>query len=455
MKIKRMCLLEESSPSNCRFFSFYGLSSVQVDVLMVLVFGFTIKFGFYCLMVSSLSTSALGRHFTDIKGRVIEAEVIEVDSKQVKLKLAKNGKTYVVLLDTLSEPDREFLAQWGKITETQHHHADDDPSKGSSQVSAGATAVMMTKFGLKQNYDAKWPRLVSVDIGIEVEVVSEDEDKGEFVYHSPNYAFVCDVKLTKNVVKKFAVMFEATREYCRLLPISTMKAHLPGGEFRHKILLFEDQETYLRNGGMPGSAGVFVSRGGNGIVMVPLTSLGVIKGKSGYRYDYDKSNKTLMHEIAHQVTDFEYLSSPGSRGWFSEGLAEYVAVTPYRSGKFMAGSTLDEIRDYVTAYGEKGRGGRALGEKFEAPDLKEYMLQPYESFTQDANFNYGLGLLLTYYMFHMEEDRTNVVAFLKALKEGKRGQDALDALLNGRSYDQLEEQIAKAWKSRGVRITFR
>ena len=66
-----------------------------------------------------------------------------------------------------------------------------------------------------------------------------------------------------------------------------------------------------------------------------------------------------------------------------------------------------------------------------------------------------MGLLLTYYFFQMEDNRANMVAFLKALKTGKQGQDAIDVLLNGRSYEELEEQVAKAWKSRGVRITFR
>ena len=103
---------------------------------------------------------------------------------------------------------------------------------------------------------------------------------------------------------------------------------------------------------------------------------------------------------------------------------------------------------------KRGAADVPWGKSLKRLILGKYMLQPYESFTQDANFNYGLGLLLTYYIFHMEEDRTNVVAFLKALKEGERGQEAVDVLLNGRSYEQLEEQIAKAWKSRGVRITF-
>lgn len=121
----------------------------------------------------------------------------------------------------------------------------------------------------------------------------------------------------------------------------------------------------------------------------------------------------------------------------------------------MVRSNLSEIRDYVTAYGEKGRGGRALTDEIKAPSLESFMLQSYENFTRNGNFNYGLGLLLTYYFFHMEDDRSNINAFLAALKDGHIGQGAVDKLLGGRSYEELEQQIAKAWKSRGIRISFR
>ena len=410
--------------------------------------------GVIVLVTSLLCEAVHGHVFTDIKGRKVEAEIVDFDGDRVSIKLKKNGRISEVQIEMLSIADRDFVQQWANLKQAELASQKEKGHSHSPSHADSFTSALITQYGLEKNFEAEWPRLVSVDIGIDISVVSEDEEAEKFVYHSPNYEFICDVELSKNVVKKFAVMFEATREFCRLLPISTMKAHVPGGEFRHKILLFEKQETYFEQGGVPGSAGVFITRGGNGVVMVPLTSLGLIKGKAGYRYDYDKSNKTLMHEVAHQLTDSEYFL-PGARGWFSEGLAEYVALTPYRSGKYMVRSNLSEIRDYVTAYGEKGRGGRALTENIDAPALEEFMLQSYESFTADANFNYGLGLLLTYYFFHMEDDRSHINNFLHALKAGKQGQEAVDKLLNGRSYEELEQQVAKAWKSRGIRISFR
>ena len=90
------------------------------------------------------------------------------------------------------------------------------------------------------------------------------------------------------------------------------------------------------------------------------------------------------------------------------------------------------------------------------PDIKSFFLQSYESFVANANTNYGIAALITYYFFHWDgkEDAANVKAFLKALKAGKTGEDALAVLLAGRSYDQMEEEIAKAWRSRDIKLEF-
>ena len=84
------------------------------------------------------------------------------------------------------------------------------------------------------------------------------------------------------------------------------------------------------------------------------------------------------------------------------------------------------------------------------------MLQSYGSFVANGNFNYGLGLLITTYFFHMDKDgdRVAISAFLKALREGKEGEEALEVLLQGRSWSEMEEQISAGWRGRGLRIRF-
>jgi hypothetical protein len=194
---------------------------------------------------------------------------------------------------------------------------------------------------------------------------------------------------------------------------------------------------------------------GKGVVMVPLTSLGVKPVGSSYMLDRDKSSKTLPHELVHQLTPAKYFEK-GASGWFTEGLAEYVAVTPYRSGAFSVRGNQKDIFDYVTGFGSKDMGGRALGTKIRLPALKSYMLQDYSEFLAQPQLNYGCGLLITTYFCHLdgEGDGKRIKGFLKALHDGAEGEKSLDLLLDGRSFDQLEEDIAKAWSRKGVDFTF-
>ncbi len=320
------------------------------------------------------------------------------------------------------------------------------------RMSMARTGLIRENYGIKDNFDAPWPKLVKMETP-EITVIKESEEEKTFIYHSPNYEFICDVKISKNVIKNFSTLFEATRLYCQQIPLSMVRAHLPDELVKFKILLFGTKSAYFQNGGPQGSAGVYMS--GRGVIMIPLSSLGVKKVGSRFMFDYKVSNKTLPHEIAHQLTNIEYFRS-GSVGWFSEGLAEYIGATAYRSGKFMVNGNLKDIKDYVTKGSRKDGRGRYLGEKIQAPDIKQYMLMSYSDFTSKANFNYGLGALITYYFLHMENngDRKNINAFLSALNEGKRGEEALYVLLAGRSYDELEKSISKEWRKRGVRITF-
>lgn len=367
------------------------------------------------------------RSWTNSAGKTIEAELVDVEGDKAVLNM--NGNNFPVPINTLSKADQEFITNWKKSAPTD--------SSGDANI--------------KPNWDGEWPKLVSADIQQDIEVIKEDEASGEYVYASDHYEFICDVNLNTSVVKRFSLLFEATNQFIRELPIGMVK---PFREERHKIHLFETRDSYFSAGGPQGSAGVYISRGGEGDILVPLTSLGVKKVGSSFSVDYKEENTTLSHEITHQITDKEYYAL-GSRGWFTEGLAEYVAQSGYRSGKFNV-DDLQKLKDHVTAYGEDGRGGRALGEEFNAPDLEGFMTMEYDSFLANPQLNYGLGALVVYYFFHMdgEKDAANVKNFLKGLKEGKKIPEMHEPLLAGRSWEELEEDIHRAWRSRGVRINF-
>ncbi|HVJ46284.1 MAG TPA: hypothetical protein VM511_07860 [Luteolibacter sp.] len=388
------------------------------------------------LLFCSLSlASAAPRTWTDVQNRKVEAEFVRVDGETVIFKM-KDGREMPFPLAKLSEPDKLLL----KAIPVEKPENMPTDKGGEDNEPVGRTL----------NFDDAWPDRVTFNGDPEIKVVTESSDEKQFIYESANYRYVCDARLSITVVKGFAVMFEATNLFCATVPLA-----LNGGspaKGKHQILLFENKEDYVKAGGPPTSAGVFI--GGRNVVMVPLESLGVRPVGSGYMLDRDKSNKTLPHELAHQLTP-RYYYAEGARGWFSEGIAEYIAVTPYRAGSFGVRNNFRDIVQYATGYGEDGRGGRALTTKIKLPKLKTWMLQSYDKFTDTPQINYGSGLLITTYFLHLDgnKDGARLKAFLKALREGKEGEEALAVLLDGRSFEDMEKVIMKGWGSKGVDFT--
>ena len=421
------------------------------------------KLAISILCLSFLSSTVSARIFTDISGKKFEANVVSISKDSVSLFSPGSTKIFTMPLAKLSAADRNYLAARSKGSPAPPRKEKQTPAKkvsNSSNTAKKTAAKSVTqvssnslkeKYRLADNYLTRLPDSVSISRNVTIRVVSEDKAKNRYVYHSPNYEFICDTKLSVTIVKQFSLLFEATREYCRKMPISSMRAHIPGRIKRNRILLFANQSNYFRSGGVPGSAGVYSPR--TNTVMIPLSSLGVKKVSNGYNFDYTKSNNTITHELVHQLTDFEYYQA-GARGWFSEGIAEYCAATPYQSGQFSLTYNKRNFKEYVTASGIDGKSGWRLGTTINSHDLKFFMLQPYGSFVSDGPRNYGLGLLITYYFMNMESDRKNITAFMKALKNGEKGEQALEKLLNGRSFDELEKDISNAWKTAGVTINF-
>lgn len=385
-----------------------------------------LRFAIHALLLAGIAHAAEMRTWTDLQNRKIEARMIRLDGESVVLEL-KDGRKVPMAIAKLSAADAEYA---------RSQSGDDKPAASDK---GGA------------NFDAPWPERIKFADDPGITVVAEDAEKKHFVYESTNYRYTCDVRLSKSVVKGFAVMFEATYLFCRSLPLGLDGGDKTDGKLQ--IFLFENFDDYVAAGGKPRSSGYFI--GSKAAVFVPLTSLGVRPVGSGYMFDREKSSKTLPHELTHQLTPHNYFQL-GARGWFTEGLAEYVAVTPYRSGSFNVRNNHSDIVAYTTGTGTKNMGGRVLGKDIRLAELKEFMLQGYDKFLEKPQLSYGCGLLITYYFLQMdgEGDGKRVKAFLQAMREGKTGEDALAVLLDGRSFDQLAADITKAWKHRGINLEF-
>jgi len=137
------------------------------------------------IIAATLPLSAEERSWTNSSGKTIVATLVEIAGEKAVLQM--NGNNFEVPIATLSPTDQEFIKNWKKSDMT-------DPSKDGE---------------IKPNWDSPWPKLVAVDIDQAIEVIKEDEAAKEYIYASPHYEFICDVKLnTSRRENGFSLLFE-------------------------------------------------------------------------------------------------------------------------------------------------------------------------------------------------------------------------------------------------------
>ena len=376
----------------------------------------------------SLATAETWPTWTTTLNRTFQAKFLKLDGDKAIFQ-QESGRIFATPLEQIHPNDRQRL-----------------------QVMPAAVPAEPGLPVRPANFGYVWPRGVRFSGDASSKIVSEDRKAGVSVYESTNYRFHCDTSLTRDVLRDFATMFETTHQFSKALPLAMSPANLDKGKLT--ILLFESLENYYRAGGPPGSAGCYNPAGQ---VLVPMSSLGLRRVGNDFRLDTQgRNHSVLIHELAHQLTPHCYYT-PGARGWFSEGLAEYFAATPYHWGYFQPDPHGNAVMAYVSALGSDNKGGRNLGKAIRLPKLRTFFLMDYRTFTGlDPNTNYGAALLLTHYFFHMQDDGRpmRITQFLKGIHGGAQGEPSLAPLLAGGSYEKLESEISEAWGRKGIQITF-
>ena len=283
---------------------------------------------------------------------------------------------------------------------------------------------------------------------IPVTVVREDNAAREFFYRSPHFEFRCDARLGVNVIREFARIYETTFEAVKMLPLQLNPAP-PDGFYVTR--LFGEDAGYFEAGGLEGSAGCYVPMLNQ--VLVPLSSLGLKRVGSRYSLEGRGENHTLLHEITHQL-----LSGWDLPVWLNEGLAEYIASAPYRPGRILFTNRLSSITDYVKTYKDVST------RDYRMPSPVVFMEMEHSAWNhalasedRDGVRNYASALLLTWFFCHADDhgDGRHLFDYLAAIKSGAPEPETRAVhLVRGRSAEDLENDMARAWKRGGMSVTF-
>jgi len=194
-----------------------------------------------------------------------------------------------------------------------------------------------------------WPQAVQQP---EIKLTGGANAKGGFEFHSPHYEFDCDSEVSASVMNDFATVAEGTVRLLYSLPIQM--GPLEQKTFAARIC--GTRKSYERGGGVPGSAGVFMTANlrGEGVLLVPFESLGIEQFNGHNTKSYSYSANVLTHEMTHQITAELLQLMPK---WVAEGLADYVGHMTYKNGVFYLGprDRVQALRQRLDMYDKLSR----------------------------------------------------------------------------------------------------
>jgi hypothetical protein len=410
---------------------------------------------------AELPSVAPVREWTFPGGAATRAALQSFDGKTAVLRLP-NGQRTSFAADSLGEADRAYLAEW------------------------------------QEQQPVVMPDSVGVDgAKVVVEIVSEDEANEKFVYRTQHFEFTCDGKLTQSLLRDVARNFEATYELLKALPWGIDPQPEDGDRFR--AILVRSPGRYKEEGGPENSSGVYF--GSRKVFVVPFESLGIERLGKSYAKASDYRSDTLVHELTHQMMHSSLGILPQ---WVVEGTAEYTNTLPLRLGVFRVSAAKTGLKEYTNLL--KGRGG--IPEPYPVEQLfgitgKEWSETLARSPKESGRMYFTAYLLVNYFM-HMDGkgDGAGFLKYMRAVSKVRRQvevyeqaiealkklpgvealpgggyrfpdtltpptmpdvlaspekfaefeKSSLDILLNGRTTDELMDQIRVAYRRAGIRL---
>lgn len=367
------------------------------------------------------------RVWTDDQGRKVKATFVKVEEDSAILRMT-DGRELPYPLEKLSKSDQALIKK-----------------NSIAKKKKAAADARAAKHG-PLNFDSPWPKRVTFNGDPGAVVISEDPQKKAFVYESINFRYTSDVSLPVATVKEFAVFFEASYKLSRELPIALGDGNRTKGKFMISIIAPQDASTENYKYSVYDPPGK---------VLASPASLGLSASEDGYQFDDDNRDSRILHPIFHHFTPNRYWA-PGSKSWFTEGICEYATALPYEDGSFDLKSVSEHMTKFATAYGKDGKRGYNLGNEIYIGPLKDFMLLPEDKIYVKSDHNLGYSLLLVNYFLHMDRkgDAARMKKFLKGLRARKRGDAALEVLLDGQTWAELERDIIKAYSRENIELTF-
>ncbi|HRQ87745.1 MAG TPA: hypothetical protein PLA50_03045 [Bacteroidia bacterium] len=369
------------------------------------------------------------RKWTFADGSEIDAVLLAADAENVQFRVSGSQGVGQVKLGLLAERDRDRIRAWVE--------------------SDGVDGVAGFPLRLKNH---RWPEQWRGGGNIPLERIGGDR------WRSPHFEILDRANVKPEALESITLICESVDGALNALPLPLPTNWGRSPDELRKIVIERkaDSSEFMEN-----RAGYWDGR--TGTVHINADEL-LEPDLQLVVFEFDRPEKVqrydvIVHEVTHQSTAaLVYLGAPT---WVLEGIAEYMSATQFAPAFFQFGNSHVSVRRYIN---KQVLGDRIVKDRrMNAAHLELLMNRDLAEWNAvvDAGdvsglLQYNEALLLVDYFFHRDHpDGLHFRRYLEGLLSGVPEREARDRhLMRGRSYRDLEREIADLWKPLGFTFNF-
>ena len=422
--------------------------------------------------MSTLSTLS-ARTWTDVDGRLLEAEYVSQDDKTVTLKLA-NGKEVKVPFSRLSATDIAHLVELETAEAAKNKPAAGEAGENEDgEVGAAATP--------KPEANADWDKPVPREATLAAPFEVVEEKHGNLIhYSSPHFRIVADARWKSKPLQEILEACELTYNYCDALPLGLKSRYSPpGGKF--EIHTTEKAEDWIKAGGAERGSATFDRNSGQ--INMCLENYALGSGGRGSGERVRNVVGALVRNVTYAMMPQIYDQSFGD--WFKLGLPGVVDSAVYEKSRFDYTEVVKETKELLLGPSRSGQksvfkkkiqmfplsdlldkevGGVADDEERSRFEGQSILVMTYLIYLQDGgkatNIRSGLR-----YAFDFEKNfPTSIPARSQEEFEQKKaaliqearelGAKSTAMMFGERPWPEVEAEITKFWAEHGLELSF-
>ncbi len=309
----------------------------------------------------------------------------------------------------------------------------------------------------QQQVSQKWPSSFKPSRAAAIKLIQKGGDGQNdqpFIYQTAHFELRSLTELSQRDLSHFATTAESVPSVLARLPLPLlgMPKDAAGNDALGKVLIYPDEESFLKAGGPHGAAGYYSGR--QQAIMLRADTFLSPPPRAGSKLPPKANYDLLVHEFTHLCMHRDLGQLPV---WFTEGTAEYIAAAHENKGVYQFSNITASIRKHILK-------NLPLDKEFVVlPSIEETMSLTHKTWkerietgsAEDHYRSYATSLLIIHTLFHGGEKRLNITrSFLDQIHARKRLSDPIPVLIPPSDRMKLQKMIVNHWKPRGLRLKF-